>query len=410
MTGTATGEIPELDDFNPYNAEFRADPYPAYHRVRELGVAYWPYLDSYVVAAHADAVAVLADMSLRVEPPADVAEVLSAMVPESLRSMQQTVLFRDPPAQSRLRGLTRRTFSSGLREVLDGARGLARTVLAEATRRGELEIVEEFAFPVALQVIGDLLGLPRADLPMLRDLGQAMSPAADIPPAPGSVDRAVEGIEAFTEYFERLAAFRLREPGDDLFSELLDGERAGSLSRTELVANAILIFISGHETLVAFIASAVLTFLRNPDQLDLLRRDPALAPAAVDEVLRYESPLQLATAGGGRWTTRQTVIGGRVVPAGQRVLTLLGAANRDPAVHPDPDRFSITRAAGRHLALGHGSHYCLGAVLAKQQGGMLLAELAGWPAELELTGAPLDWLPLFMQRRLASLPVRLTPR
>lgn len=408
MTGTTTHREPAvLTDFDPYNATFRNDPYPEYDRIRAIGgPVYWDYLDSYLVTSHADATAVLAEPGLRVQPPADVERMLMSMVPESLHAMQQTVLFRDPPDHTRLRNLTRRAFTGpALGGVLVPARQAARRILTRAAAAGRLEVVDELAFPVSLQVIGDLLGVPREDLPRLRDWGQAMSPAADIPAAPGSLDRALAGFHAFDEYFGQLAERRRREPGDDLFSALVAANEQGVISRDELHANAILVFISGHETLVAFVASAFLCFLREPEQLALLRRRPDLAGNAMEEVLRYESPLQLATAGGGRWSQRELVIGGYLIPAEQRVLTVLGAANRDPAVYQDPHRFDITRSGYRQLALGHGLHFCLGSALAKQQGTMLLEELARWPARFAAAdpdGQP-SWLPLFMQRRLAEL-------
>ncbi|MEV5974970.1 cytochrome P450 [Streptomyces sp. NPDC051921] len=405
--------VPILKDFDPYTDAFRADPYPEYARVRALGgPVYWDYLDAYVVSSHADSAAVLADPRLRLQPPDPVSELLAVMVPESLRSMNTTLLFQDPPDHTRLRNLTRRPFASPrLHRVLAEAREGADRILAEALRRGSLEVVDELAFPVSLQAIGDLLGVPRADLPRLKDWGQAMSPAADIPADPGSIETAVEAFEAFDAYLGDLARRRRDEPGDDLFSSLVEAERDGLISRAELHANAILVFISGHETLVAFTASAVLTLLRHPDQLALLRARPELAATAAEEVMRYESPLQLATAGGGRWTSEDVELSGRVVPAGSRVLTFLGAANRDPAVYPDPDRFDITRSGTPHLALGHGLHYCLGAALAKRQGALMMEALAAWPAEFapEAADAP-RWLPLFMQRRLARLPVTVTPR
>jgi pimeloyl-[acyl-carrier protein] synthase len=411
-TGSAApAVVPELTDFNPYTTSFRDDPYPEYRRILELGgPVRWEYLDAYLVASHADATAVLADSSIRVQPPTEVAEMMAAVIPPELMAMQGTLLFRDPPDHSRLRSLTRRAFAPGaLDGVLRDASSTASRILEQAAANGHFELVEDFAFPVSLQVIGDLLGVPREDLTDLRDWGQAMSPAADFPPSPASVEQAMEAYVRFDEYFARLAARRRREGGDDLFSDLVRAEQAGTLSTTELHANAALVFISGHETLVAFMASAVLTLLRNPVQLDLLRSHPELAPTAVEEVLRYESPLQLATAGGGRWTTTDVEIAGRAIPAGERVLTLIAAANRDPAIYPDPDRFDITRHGYRHLALGHGLHYCLGAALAKLQGELVLEHFARWPFDLSLTQSP-QWIPLFMQRRLQQLPLTVTPR
>jgi pimeloyl-[acyl-carrier protein] synthase len=420
LATTTVDAPPLLTDFAPYNEAFRADPYPEYDRIRGMdGPVLWDYLESYLVSSYADAASVLANPRIVVEPPPHVAEALAAIVPDSLAPMQRTVLFRDPPDHDRLRNLTRRALAAhALTDALAGARATLSGILARAVRRGQLEVVDELAFPVALQVVGDLLGVPRSDLPMLRDWGQRMSPAADIPAAPGAVEQAVEAFEAFDDYFGRLAERRLaerrlaeRDPGTasgDLFATLMRAQADELISRSEAHASATLLFISGHETLVAFMASAFLNLVRHRDQLALLRRRPELAGNAVDEVLRYESPLQLATAGGGRWTTEDTVIGGRLVPAGQRVLTLIGAANRDPAAYRDPASLDITRPGIRHLALGHGLHYCLGAVLAKAEGQLVLEALAGWHADLELIEERPRWLPLFMQRRLAALPLRVS--
>jgi hypothetical protein len=408
---------PRLTAFAPYDDAFRADPYPEYDRIRAMGgPVLWDYLESYLVSSYADAASVLANPRIVVEPPPHVAAALAAIIPDSLAPMQRTVLFSDPPDHDRLRNLTRRALAArALTKALARARITCSAVLARAARRGELEVVDELAFPVALQVIGDLLGVPRTDLPMLRDWGQCMSPAADIPAAPGAVEQAVEAFERFDDYFGRLVRRRLAGgdrggAGDDLFATLMRAQADGLISRSEAHASATLLFISGHETLVAFIASAFLTLLRHPDQLALLRSRPGLAGNAVDEVLRYESPLQLATAGGGRWTTEDTKVGGRLVPAGERVLTLIGAANRDPAAYQDPASFDITRPGIRHLALGHGLHYCLGAVLAKAEGQLVLEALAGWHADLELVEEHPRWLPLFMQRRLAALPLHVSSR
>ncbi|MFB6891035.1 cytochrome P450 [Kitasatospora sp. NPDC056327] len=407
----ADGEVPVLEGFDPYTDAFRDDPYPHYARIRAMGgPVYWDYLDSYVVSGYADATEVLGHPALRLSPPDAVADLLAAMVPESLRSMSGTLLFTDPPDHTRLRNLTRRPFASPrLGTVLAEARRLADELLARALERGRLEVVDDLAFPVSLRAIGDLLGVPRADLDKLRDWGQAMSPAADIPASPGSIESAVAAYEEFDDYFTHLARARRRDPGEDLVSSLVGSQQQGLLSESELTANAALVFISGHETLVAFTASAFLAFLRHPGQLALLRARPELAGPAAEEVMRHESPLQLATAGGGRWTAEEVRVGGRRLPAGVRVLTLIGAANRDPRVFTDPDRFDITREGPRHLALGHGLHYCLGAALAKQQGTLLMRALAAWPAELSAPPQEPRWLPLFMQRRLARLEVTVTP-
>ncbi|TDB85801.1 cytochrome P450 [Actinomadura sp. KC216] len=413
MTEHATGApVPRLDDFDPFTPAFRADPYPAYRRIREMGgPVLWDYLESYLVARHTDVTSVLADPRIQVEPAPEVAELMAAMVPESLAPMQRTMLFRDPPEHGRLRGLVRKAFTgSGLHKPLAAGRETAARALARATEEGTFEVVSQFAFPVSVQVIGDILGVPREDLDDLRAWGQALSPAADIPPGPEALDLAIDAYERFDDYFDRLVAERRRNPREDLLTGLIQAQERGQLTRSELHATATLVFVSGHETLMILMSNAVLTLLRHPDQLALLRQRPELAGNAVEELLRFESPLQLATAGGGRWAREDIEIGGRVIPAGSRILTLIGAANRDPAVYPDPDRFDVARTVQRPLSLGHGLHFCVGAVLARAEGRMAIEELARWEADLELTEEEPQWLPLFIQRRLGALPIKVRAR
>lgn len=410
MTETLGSAVPTLDGFDPYTEEFRQNPYPDYRRIQDMGgPVFWEFLETYLVAGHAEAVAVLANPRIKVEPPRDIAELLDSVVPPELVPMQRTMLFRDPPEHGRLRSLARPFFTAGtVEKAVAGGRRLAAILLAGLEVGAELDVIDDIAYPVALQCIADVLGIPRDEAPELRPWAMALVPAADIPPQGDSIDAAIEAYTELDRYFGRLVDRRRRDRGDDLISTLIEAHDAGLLDRSELHAMAALVFISGHDTLVGFIGSAFLTFLRNPDQLALLRADPTLAERAVEEILRYESPLQLATAGGGRWTTRPTEIGGRLIPERSRVLTLVAAANRDPRVFRDPDRFDITRADGRHLALGHGLHYCLGSALVKAEGRAVLEEIAHTRLEFE----PLDprprWLPNLIQRRLATFPVRVT--
>ncbi|MFE6156201.1 cytochrome P450 [Streptomyces sp. NPDC057889] len=402
--------VPELIDFNPYVDAFRQDPYPHYRRILSLeGPALWDYMEAYVVARHQDATAVLTHPDISVEPPAEVAALLASVVPPPLIPMQQTMLFRDPPEHTRLRSLARHAFTaSALQDALKSGRRTAQGILGQLRPGDRLEVIDDLAYPVALHIIAEIMGVPEEDVELLKPWSQAMVPAADIPARPGAAESATEAYLQFDEYFRRLTARRRTEGGSGLLMALIAAEAEGVITQEELHASAALLFVSGHDTLVGFIANAINTFMAHPDQHALLRSRPELAGQAVSEVLRFESPLQLATAGGGRWTTADVTIADRVIPAGHRVITLVAAANRDPAVYTDPDRFDITRSGSHHLALGHGLHYCVGAGLVKLQGQMVLEELVRHGLDFTEVTPEREWLPVFIQRRLTRLDVEIT--
>ncbi|MCZ4101597.1 cytochrome P450 [Streptomyces sp. So13.3] len=407
-----TAETPVLEDFHPYSDQFRQDPYPHYRRILSMGgPVYWDYMEAHVVARHADATAVLADPRLTVEPPPAVAALLASVVPAALLPMQRTMLFADPPDHTRLRALVRHAFTPvALDAAMARGREVACAVLDDLEPGRQFDVVDDLAYPVALRIIGETMGVPAADLEMLKPWSQAMVPAADIPSRPGAVEGATEAYLGFDHYFGALSE-RLRvSGGQGLLMPLLAAEAEGVITQAELHAMAALIFVSGHDTLVGLIANALNTLLAHPDQFDLLRSTPELAGQAANEVLRFESPLQLATAGGGRWAAAPIEIAGRLIPEHSRVLTLVAAANRDPHVYQDPDHFDITRPGIRHLALGHGLHYCVGAALVKAQGRMVLEELARRQLQFEPVSDRQEWLPVFIQRRLIRLDLRVTGR
>jgi pimeloyl-[acyl-carrier protein] synthase len=268
---------------------------------------------------------------------------------------------------------------------------------------GRMDLVSDLAIPLPLTVIGTMLGVPRADHAQVKAWAAALGGIADLDPTPEGLERALGALEAFRDYVGRLIAEHQRQPGDDLLGALVTVEEAGDrLSLDELVAICQVLLIAGHETTTGLIGNAVQLLLARPDVLEAMRRTPPLLPDFIEEVLRYDSPVQVRT----RLATQELPLGGQRVAAGQTLLLLLGAANRDPRVFSDPDRFDLQRTPNHHLAFGEGPHYCLGAALARLEGRIAVEILLEKVPRLAMApGAQLRRQPNFSLRSWESLPI-----
>jgi cytochrome P450 len=310
------------------------------------------------------------------------------------------MLNTDPPDHTRLRKLVNRAFTartvSRLRprivEITDG-------LLEELARAGEADLLEAFAFPLPITVICELLGIPGADRDRFREWSNVLVSAA----GPERIGRASAEM---AEFLTDLVAAKRAAPTEDLLSGLVhvcyEGERLGM---AELVSMAFLLLVAGHETTVNLIGNGMLALLRHPDQLAALRRDPSLLPNAVEEFLRYEGPVNLATL---RFTTEPVALDGVEIPAGEFVLVSLLSANRDGTRFADPDTLDVRRPAGGHLAFGHGIHYCVGAPLARLEAEIAIGRLLERFGDIRLAADPatLSWRDSTLMRGLETLPVR----
>ncbi|GLZ14918.1 cytochrome P450 [Actinomadura sp. NBRC 104425] len=370
MSGTAGGtgapidrpalpaEIAELTD--PGNRE---DPYPYLGKLRDRS-PYIPFDGLVVVGRHAQCSALLRDPSM------SAARDRARLSPTPNGPRTRNFLHLDPPEHTRYRRLVSGAFACRkVGALAPRIRQIALELFRSVPESGTLEVVQDLAYPLPLRVICEVLGVPFTDRPLLQEWSSRLSESLDPPLGPPPAHVATEAARAraaFVGYFRDLIRERRKAPREDLISHLLRVEENGSrLDEADILATCVLLINAGHETTVNLIGNAVLALLRHPEEFRRLRADPGLAAPTVEEVLRYDAPVQMTS----RIATRPGRIGDTEVAPGDTVLLLLGAANRDPDVYPDPDRFDIGRSsAASHLSFGAGPHFCLGSGLARLEG------------------------------------------
>jgi pimeloyl-[acyl-carrier protein] synthase len=383
----------------------REDPYPHYEAYRGAEPLMRAADTIWFCLSHPEVAAMLRNPVLSSNETRATTEI---GINEQSVVRTQSLLFMDPPDHTRLRGLVSKAFTP---RRVEGLRVTVETMCAGLvdqiadTDSESFDIIERLAYPLPVQVICSLLGVPAADEAVFTGWSRALSRSID-PSVLRSAedDRAIEEAElGLHGYLTELLAGRRTDPGDDLISDLLavqDG--SDRISPAEVVSLAMLLLVAGHETTVNLIGNGTLALLRNPDQLDRLLDSPDLVPGAVEELLRYDSPVQISQ----RIVTEDMELSGRKVRTGDEIVLMLGAANRDPAVFAGAGTLDVTRAdAHRHVAFGGGIHHCLGAALARLEGQVAFATLLSRLGRLELAGEPVR-RPTFTLRGLEVLPVR----
>jgi cytochrome P450 len=364
----------------------RADPYPLLRRLREVSPL--PLRDGLLVVTgrHRDCIAVLR------APNASAERFRSVLSPSGAKRGALSFLVLDPPDHTRLRRLVSAAFTprvvAGLRpriaEIVD-------TLLTRVARQGQMDVVADLAYPLPVQVISELLGVPADDHEQLRGWSARLARALDpqlVDPDPQRMAAGSAARAEFNRYFARLIAIRRDHPAEDLLSLLVQAESEGDkLTEEELLATCVLLLIAGHETTANLIANAILVLLRHPDQLDLLRARPELVDGCVEETLRYDAPVQLTS----RVARGPLPVGAVEVPDGGAAVLLLAAANRDPRVFTEPDRFDITRRTTGHLAFAAGPHFCLGSGLARLETAVALDAFARRVAAPRLLGPVVEY-------------------
>ncbi|GAA1011671.1 MULTISPECIES: cytochrome P450 family protein [Streptomyces] len=417
---STTPEAPEL-----FTWEFASDPYPAYAWLREHAPVRWTRLPSgveaWLVTRYADARQALADNRLSKNPahhdePAH-AKGKTGIPGERKAELMTHLLNIDPPDHTRLRRLVSKAFTPRrVAEFAPRVQELADGLIDAFAGRGTADLIHEFAFPLPIYAICDMLGVPREDQDDFRDWAGMMIRHGKGPR--GGVARSVQKMRGYLAdliHRKRQALPPEPTPGEDLISGLIRASDHGEhLTEKEAAAMAFILLFAGFETTVNLIGNGTYALLTHPEQRDrlqasLVRQETDLLETAVEELLRYDGPVEMAT---WRFATRPLTIGGQEIAPGDPVLVVLAAADRDPERFTDPDVLDLGRRDNQHLGYGHGIHYCLGAPLARLEGRTALATLFSRLPDLQLDAEPGDlrWRGGLIMRGLRTLPVRFTPR
>ena len=392
--------------------EFRDDPYPFFAALRQHEPVHQTPFGVYLLSRHADAAAIVRDPRLsNNQENSELFRAFADANPQSDEAMDQmntvVMLFMDPPDHSRLRGLVSKAFTpkmverlrSRVQQIVD-----ERLDAVEARGDGRMDVVTELAYPLPVVIICELLGVPPEDHATFSSWSSELAASIDPDPliTPEQQVRINAAGEAFLQYFSELIERRRRSLRDDLLSALIEAEEGGDrLTQDELLGTALFLLIAGHETTVNLIGNGTLALLRHRDQLDRLRDNPDLDRHAVEELLRFDSPVQLTQ----RITLDDYQVGDVTIPKGQNLIPLLGAANRDPDAFAEPDKLDLGREnANRHVAFGGGHHFCLGAALARLEGAAAIGTLVRRFPAIDLAGEP-QRRTTFTLRGLEHLPV-----
>jgi cytochrome P450 len=365
--------------FNPFEPGFVEDPYHQYRSLRESDPVHHNPFGAWMVFRYEDVQRFLRDPELSVEDrnahPTALSELAREVIGDQVEFGNQAMLNRDPPDHTRLRRLVSKAFTPRTIEKLrPRVQELVDSILDQARERGEMELIGEFAFPLPFQVVSEMLGTPETDAAQLREwtgtLVRSLEPVPD-PELLAAIGEAGTQMRALTA---EIISWKRKNPADDLLSGLIAAEENGDmLSDDELVDQVMLIYIAGHETTVNLIGNGTLALLRNHEQFELLADDPSLNANLVDELLRYDSPVQMSR----RITLKEVELRGKVIEPGAFVVLALASANRDPEhFGENSERLELARPDAKdHLSFGGGHHYCLGAALAKLEGNVAIGSL-----------------------------------
>ena len=394
---------PGFDFLSP---DFLRNPYPAFQMLRANAPILKTEMGFWVASRYDDVTAILRDKRFgkcfveRIEHQYG-GEVWNEPVYASMRNW---MLVMDPPDHTRLRKLVARAFTPRrLKDLRPRIQQLVDDSLDAVQDRGKMDFLADFAYPLPVHVICDMLGIPVEDRNWFFDGSRVSGRLIDpTPMTPEELKEVNEGHAVQVAFFRDLFERRRKEPGEDITSELLSAAEDGEkLSEDELIGNIILLFGAGHETTVNMLGNGMLHLLSNPEEWEKLKADPSLVPSAVEEMLRFDSSVQMT----GRVAFEDVEISGVTIPKGEQVLTLLGAANRDPEQYDDPEGFRVDRQNVQPTSFGGGIHHCLGAPLARLEGEIALSTLIKRLPNIRLANDELDWRKTFTLRGLSTLPV-----
>jgi cytochrome P450 len=392
--------------------EMRADPFPFYRKLRETDPIHWDEdLSFWIVSRYADVSTVFHDE--RILKGMGLKVILNHLSPEARQKAEpvyevfgRQMLYSDPPYHTRLRGLVKRAFTPKVIERMRGhIQAIVDDLLNKAEARGRLDVIADLAYPLPFTVIMEMLGLPLEQRDEFRRWSSDfMASLGLVRRAPEIFERAHESLAEITFDLFNLHEERHVEPRDDLLSALAMAEAEGDkLDHGELVANVIVLLAAGHETTVNLIGNGLLALLRHPDQMQILRDEPAQMELGVEELLRYDNPTHIVW----RIASEDMELGGKALRKGEFINLMVAGANRDPEQFPDPERLDVRRGVTRHAGFGMGPHFCIGAPLAKMEGELALGTLIRRFPNLCLETEDLTWNENPTFHGLKSLPVKL---
>ena len=399
-----------LAAFQPQEIGFIADPYPAYDELRRAGrIHYDERTDHWLITRHADVNALLRDRRFgRSYLHLATHEEMGHPPDPELQApfwhvIRNGMLDREPPDHTRLRSLVSKAFTPRrVAEMRDTIQGIVDSSVDAALAKGELDLLADVLEPLPVTVIAELLGIPEVDRHLLRPWSAEICLMYELNPSEEYARRATQASIEFGDYLADLSRGRRADPGSDLISGLtqvvVEGDR---LTEDELVGTCVLLLNAGHEASVNGSGNGWWALFRNPGELERLRADPSLLLTAVEELLRYDTPLQLFE----RWVLEDSEVCGVQVPRGAELGLMFGSSNRDPDVFANPDRLDLGRDPNPHISFGAGIHFCLGAPLARLEMQIVFETILRRMPRLELLREP-EWKPTYIIRGLQSLPVR----
>jgi cytochrome P450 len=413
MNGRQHASLPTTLD--PHNDDFRCDPFPVFARLRRQDPVHWSdIVGGWVLTRYADVVATLRDPGLssdRITP------LFDGLQPEQRPAMEQLVtslrswaVFSNPPQHTRLRNLFNKAFTSRAVEGLRaGIERIVHDLFQPALRRGQIDLIGEFAYPLPALVICKMIGLPLSDIDNIKIWSGAIEPFLGLATKPQHVyDDARHNVAEMTDHFRTIVNGHRQRPRQDILSGLIAASDGGDhLTEDELIATCMMLVFAAHTTTTHLIGNGMVALLRHPDALASLATDPSPEEVsrAVEEILRYDGPVQVA-----RRVVREPIeIGGRRLASGDLVFPMLNAANRDPEQFAEPDRFDIMRSENRHIAFGFGAHFCPGAPLARMEAQIAFTEILRAIDEIRLAG-PIEWIESFGFRGVKALRLEFRTR
>lgn len=396
--------MPDVYDW--FDPRIFANPYPLYHRLRSRHPVYLDEdLSCWVVTSYEYVISALANRSLsseRTKQGALLRQPAWAGLAPLFTDISRLMFYADPPRHTRLRSLVQMAFTP--RMIQKWRPRIQRIVddqLDTAWEKKELDIIRDIAFPLPARVIAEMLSIPPHDYAQFKRWSDDLVAFLGNPPTLEQCTQLMQSIQSFRAYFHEIIEKHRQYPGDDLIDALLQSQDGDMLTEDELLMNCIGLFVGGHETTANLIGNGLFALLNHPEELQKLRENPSLIGSAVEELLRYDSPVQFMA----RVAKQPVEISGQTIYQGQSVMLMIGAANRDPQQFHEPDRLDITRKNNHHLAFGHNIHFCIGASLARLEAQITIDTILRRMLSLHLQAIPFEWQENLSFHGLKALPV-----